>query len=127
MAQNNLAQQIPDFQPEPKSRSVVAPLHKNQSLTKPEKLPVSKFEKCLMVVCGLVLTVLMISIVSAKIAMSGAQRNLQGMAQEVTTLQGKNSNARQQISELQSKSRLDTVAKQEGLSLSNEKIRNVNK
>ncbi|KRL12304.1 hypothetical protein FD38_GL001481 [Levilactobacillus zymae DSM 19395] len=92
-----------------------------------QKLPVSKFEKCLVTACGLVLAVLMVCVVSAKIAMSNAQRDLQTVNQTTATYQNRNTNAQQEINELQSRSRLDKIAQKQGLSLENARIRTVNK
>ncbi|KRN97560.1 hypothetical protein IV54_GL001329 [Levilactobacillus paucivorans] len=80
-----------------------------------------------MTVCGLVLALLMVSVVSTKIAMSNTVHDLQSINNSVTTYQNRNTNAQQEINELQSRSRLDKIAKKQGLTLENDRIRNVNK
>ncbi|HJE86467.1 cell division protein FtsL [Levilactobacillus brevis] len=133
MAQNNLAEAVPLTQ-EPQQRpNIEQPQRQAQPEVHPQgnpnsqKLPVSKFEKCLMTVCGLVLAVLMVCVVSAKISLSNAQHELQSVNSAVTTYTNRNTNKQQQINELQSRSRLDKIAKKQGLSLQNDRIRNVNK
>lgn len=131
MAQNSLAEAVP-FTAEPQQRpNIEQP--KRQTRQTPqqhpqgEKLPVSKFEKCLMTVCGLALALLMVCVVSSKIAMSTAEHHLQSINNQVTTIQNHNTSKQQQINELQSRSRLDKIAKKQGLTLENARIRNVNK
>lgn len=133
MAQNSLAEAVP-LSTEPRQTPVTPQpqIHRHSQPSpsghpQPHKLPVSKFEKCLMTVCGLVLAVLMVSVVSAKIAMSNAQHDLQAVNQTTTTYQNRNTNDQQEINELQSRSRLDKIAKKQGLSLENARIRTVNK
>ncbi|KRK87443.1 hypothetical protein FC99_GL000908 [Levilactobacillus koreensis JCM 16448] len=80
-----------------------------------------------MTVCGLILATLMVFVVSSKIAMSNAQHELQSVNSNVTAIQNRNTNAQQEINELQSRTRLDKIAKKQGLTLQNDRIRNVNK
>ncbi|MDT6980356.1 cell division protein FtsL [Levilactobacillus zymae] len=133
MAQNSLAEAVP-LTTEPQRRPNiehpqprVRPQGQPQGQPQRQKLPVSKFEKCLVTACGLVLAVLMVCVVSAKIAMSNAQHDLQTINQTTATYQNRNTNAQQEINELQSRSRLDKVAQKQGLSLENARIRTVNK
>ena len=131
MAQNSLAEAVPftaELQQrpnieQPKRQTRQAPQQHPQG----EKLPVSKFEKCLMTVCGLALALLMVCVVSSKIAMSTAEHHLQSINNQVTTIQNHNTSKQQQINELQSRIRLDKIAKKQGLTLENARIRNVNK
>lgn len=133
MAQNSLAEAVPLTQ-EPQQRpNIERPQRQAQPKLDPQqqpnsqKLPVSKFEKCLLTVCGLVLAVMMVCVVSSKIAMTNAQHQLQSVNSRVTTVQNHNTSAQQEINELQSRSRLDKIAKKQGLSLDNARIRNVSK
>ncbi|WP_125581857.1 cell division protein FtsL [Levilactobacillus cerevisiae] len=133
MAQNNLAEAVP-LSAEPQQRpNIEQPQRQAQPQLNPQqhpnshKLPISKFEKCLLTACGLVLAVMMVCVVSAKITTTNAQHNLQSINSRITTVQNHNTNAQQQINELQSRSRLDKIAKKQGLSLQNARIRNVNK
>ncbi|GEA99161.1 hypothetical protein LBR02_17260 [Levilactobacillus brevis] len=80
-----------------------------------------------MTVCGLALALLMVCVISSKIAMSTAEHHLQSINNKVTTIQNHNTSKQQQINELQSRSRLDKIAKKQGLTLENARIRNVNK
>ncbi|QMU07420.1 cell division protein FtsL [Levilactobacillus suantsaii] len=133
MAQNSLAEAVP-LTKEPQQRPNIAqPQPQVQPQGQPagqlhrQKLPVSKFEKCLVLVCGLVLAGLMVCVVSAKIAMSNAQHDLQTVNQTTTTYRNRNTNTRQEINELQSRTRLDKIAQKQGLSLENARIRTVDK
>ncbi|MFC6259765.1 cell division protein FtsL [Levilactobacillus fujinensis] len=133
MAQNSLAEAVP-LSPEPQQRpNIEQPQRQARPQSNPQrnpqsqKLPVSKFEKCLMTVCGLILATLMVFVVSSKIAMSNSQHELQSVNSRVTTIQNGNTNAQQEINELQSRTRLDRIAKKQGLTLQNDRIRNVNK
>lgn len=130
MAQNSLAEAVPLIQEpvrRPKVQPQPTPQQQPQQSPRKRRLPVSKFEKCLMTVCGLILAVLMVSVVSAKIAMSNAQHELQSVNNQVTTYTNRNTNTQQEINELQSRTRLDKIAKKQGLTLENARIRNVNK
>lgn len=133
MAQNSLAEALP-LTTEPQQRPNiehpkprVTPQGQPQGQPRRQKLPVSKFEKCLVTVCGLILAGLMVCVVSAKIAMSNAQHDLQTINQTTATYQNRNTNAQQEINELQSRSRLDKIAQKQGLNLENARIRTVNK
>jgi len=70
---------------------------------------------------------MMVCVVSSKIAMSNAQHDLQSITQTTATIQSRNTNAQQEINELQSRSRLDKIAQKQGLTLDNARIRTVNK
>jgi len=133
MAQNSLAEAVPLTQ-EPQQRpNIEQPQRRVQPQSAPQqnprgdKLSVSKFEKCLMTVLGLMLACMMVLVVSSKISLSNAQHNLQSVNSQVTTYQNHNTNDQQQINELQSRSRLDKIAKKQGLNLENARIRNVNR
>lgn len=126
MAQNNLATQ---FQPQALPKQPTAPLHSHskQVVSTPKALPVSKFEKCLLAVGGLILVGMMLLLVNTKIGVSSAQQHLQDVNSQITRLENKNTSDRQTINELMNRSRLEKVAKQNGMTLSNSKVRNVNK
>ncbi|KRN26206.1 hypothetical protein FD14_GL002578 [Secundilactobacillus similis DSM 23365 = JCM 2765] len=64
---------------------------------------------------------------SLQIGVSTAQQQLQDINTKITTTQNQNTNHRQQINELLNRTRLEQIAKKNGMSLSNGKIRNVNK
>lgn len=125
MEQNNLARSF--AQAEPK-KVVSTP---DQVVTKKvrvsQRLNLSVLEK-LLIVCGsALLTVLMLVVVSSKIALSNSQHQLQHLDSQTVNVRNDNTNLKQQIGELQSSSRLDKIAKQSGMSLSNHNIRNVTK
>ncbi len=126
MAQNNLATQ---FQPQVLPEQPTLPLHSHskQVVSKPRRLPFSKFEKCLLTVGGVVLIGMMLMLVSATNGVSTAQQHLQDVNTQITSLENKNTSDRQTINELMNRSRLEKVAKQNGMTLSNSKVRNVNK
>ncbi|UQS86431.1 cell division protein FtsL [Nicoliella spurrieriana] len=70
---------------------------------------------------------LVLVLISAKVNLSLAQQNLQNVNQKVEKIHNDNSNLKQEVSELQSSSRLQKIAQKNGLSLSNNNIRNVRK
>ncbi|GAA2969345.1 cell division protein FtsL [Lentilactobacillus parakefiri] len=124
MAQNNLARNLTD-QPQPYVSRPDQAQVKRVSISKALKL--SSFEK-LLIVCGsAVLTVLMLVVVSSKIALSNSQHELQHLDNQIVTVRTSNTNLKQQIGELQSSTRLDKIAHKSGMSLLNANIRNVTK
>lgn len=126
MAQNSLATQ---FQPQALPKQPTVPLHSHstQVVSKPATLPVSQFEKCLAVGLSLVLVVMALMVVNAKNGVSAAQQHLQDVNSQITRYENKNTSDRQTINELMNRSRLEKVAKQNGMTLSDSKVRNVNK
>lgn len=124
MAQNNLAHNLAE-QPQPYVSTPDQVRIKKVSISKALKL--SSFEK-LLIVCGsAVLTVLMLVVVSSKIALSNSQHELQHLDNQIVNVRNNNTNLTQQIGELQSSTRLDKIAHESGMSLSNANIRNVTK
>ncbi|WWY81123.1 cell division protein FtsL [Pediococcus pentosaceus] len=91
------------------------------------QLPLSKFEKILITICGFILVGLMLTVVSGKIGLSTAQHNLETTQEKATALSSKNTIMEQEINQLSDQSRLNKIAKKAGLSLNSENIRNVNK
>ncbi|KRM58526.1 cell division protein FtsL [Secundilactobacillus malefermentans] len=126
MSQNSLAEEYQSEVPQPIAPQQ-RPLHNPRVKVLPKSLPVSKFEKCLMTVCGVVIVVMMIWTINVTIGVSATQHQLQDLQTRVTQLKSDNTNHRQEANELLSRSRLDKIAKKSGLTLSNDKIRNVDK
>ncbi|MBU9788276.1 cell division protein FtsL [Lentilactobacillus sp. IMAU92037] len=128
MAQNNLARNIAE---EPKTYVSSPEQTPDEVVTKQvrvaTKLKISPFEKLLIVSGSVILTVLMLLVVSSKIALSNAQHQLQHVDTQIVNVRNDNTNLNQQIGELQSSSRLEKVAKQGNMSLKNANIRNVTK
>ena len=124
MAQNNLARNL-TAEPKP---YVSSPEHKQvKKVSISKALKLSSFEK-LLIVCGsAVLTVLMLVVVSSKIALSNSQHELQHLDNRIVNVRNNNTNLKQQIGELQSSTRLNKIAHKSGMSLSNANIRNVTK
>ncbi|MFD1671133.1 cell division protein FtsL [Agrilactobacillus yilanensis] len=91
------------------------------------KVPLSLFERLAMVVGGLIVIGLMISLVSAKIAVGTAQRNLQSVNTAVSDLKTKNADLKQEIGTLNSSDRLQAFAKKHGLTFNEESVRNISK
>ena len=129
MSQNGLARELPQQTP-----GATTPVHKTKTVVPPnpsiktQRVAFSLFEKVLCVGLSLVVFGLAIMLVSTNIATSNAQSQLQTVQTKVTKVQAKNTSAEQaKISELSSRSRLNKIAKQYGLSLNNGSIRNVYK
>ncbi len=129
MAQNNLAEAFPAHKPIKRHVPDLKEdtLHKAKAVVIPKSLPFSKFEKILMTFCGIILTGLMIFVISGKISLSGAEHELSSSQEQVTKVTSNNSNLKQEVNQLSSRSRLNKIAKQYGLSLTTQNIRNVNK
>lgn len=127
MAQNGLARELPRETP----GATTNPVHKNvvspNPAIKTQRVPFSSFEKVLCVGFSLVVFGLAILLVSTNIAVSNSQSKLSSVQTKVTKVQASNTSAAQQISELSSRTRLNKIAKQYGLSLNNGNIRNVYK
>ncbi|GAX01831.1 cell division protein FtsL [Secundilactobacillus silagei] len=126
MAQNNLATQ---YQPQTLPKQPQVPLHRpsKQAVSVPKELPVSRFEKCLLTVGGVLIVGMMLWLVSTQIGVSTSQQHLQDVNTQIASFENKNTNDRQTINELLNRSRLEKVAKANGMTLSNSKVRNVNK
>lgn len=128
MAQNNLARDIAE---QPKTY-VSSPEQVPTEVTVKRvrvasRLQLSAFEKVLIVSGSAILTVLMLLVVSSKIALSNSQHQLQHIDNQIVNVRNDNTNLNQQIGELQNSSRLEKVAKQSNMSLKNANIRNVTK
>lgn len=123
MAQN-LAQAQPYSAPEsaqPKQTEAVNPK------AAPKRLPISGFEILLGAICGIVIVCFAVNIIHSRIDITNAQRNLQTTQVQLSHVNNENAAATQEISELTSRTRLDAVAKKNGLTLTSQNIRNVSK
>ncbi|MFD1124921.1 cell division protein FtsL [Lentilactobacillus raoultii] len=128
MAQNNLARNL--TQEEPEQPYVSTPRRVSQPGRQPgfsPRLRLNAFEKVLIIGGSILLTGLMLMVVSSKIALSNSQHELQHLDTRISNIHNDNTNLKQQIGELQSSSRLQKIAKENGMSLSNGNIRNVTK
>lgn len=91
------------------------------------KVPLSIFERLAMMVGGLVIVGLMISLVSAKIAVGNSQRNLQSINTEVSDLKTQNADLKQEVGTLNSSDRLQQFAQKHGLTFNEQSVRNISK
>lgn len=126
MAQNNLAENLIDV---PSKRTISVP-SKPKTVAAPvaaTQLKVNNFEKLLIVACTLVVALLMVLVVNSKIALTNSEHQLQQLQTTSSKISTENTNLDQQISELQSSTRLEAIAQKDGMSLSNSRIRNVTK
>ena len=73
------------------------------------------------------ITVLGCLTIASSTNLNTAQSNFQDITTKITTLNNKNSNIKQEVSELSSRSRLTGIAKKDGLSLNEQNTRNVTK
>ncbi|WP_054701241.1 hypothetical protein [Secundilactobacillus odoratitofui] len=110
MAQNSLATQL---QPESAPEQRTVPLHKQatQTVSVSKRLSLSKFEKCLLSVGGMIVLGLMLAVVSASNSVSTAQQRLQDVNTKITSFENRNTSDRQTISELLNRSRLEKNCK----------------
>ncbi|MGF7437756.1 cell division protein FtsL [Lentilactobacillus senioris] len=126
MAQNNLAENLIDV---PSKRTISVP-NKPKTVAAPvatPRLKVNNFEKLLIVACTLVVALLMVLVVNSKIALTNSEHQLQQLQTTSSKISTENTNLDQQISELQSSTRLEAIAQKDSMSLSNSRIRNVTK
>ncbi|MBD5432605.1 MAG: cell division protein FtsL [Lactobacillus sp.] len=91
----------------------------------PKNVPLNRLEKTLLVIGSLITLTMMILLVSGSISTTNAQHNLTDSEQSVISTQNKNTDLRQEIGELTSSTRMNKIAKQEGLRLIESNIRNV--
>lgn len=128
MAQNNLAENLVN---QPNRRITVKPIQpKAKTLVQPApkvKLKVSTSEKLLISACTLIVTLLMVMVVATKISLTNSEHQLQELQSRSAKISNENNDLDQQISELQSSTRLEAIAHKNGMSLSNSHIRNVTK
>lgn len=108
---------------EPISREARQPQKK--IILNPKKVPNNRLEKTLWVVGSLITLVMMIFLVSGSISSTNAQHKLTDSEQRVSSTQNENTNLRQEIGELTSSTRMNKIAKQDGLRLIESNIRNV--
>jgi cell division protein FtsL len=127
MAQNNYAGRTKMINDTALTGVKERELRKAREVVTARQLPLSKFEKILISICGFILVGLMLTVVSGKIGLSNAQHNLETTQEKTTAISSKNTIMKQEINQLSDQSRLDKIAKKAGLSLNSESIRNVNK
>lgn len=127
MAQNNYAGRSKTINDSALTGVSKKKLKKAREVVTARQLPLSKFEKFLITICGIILIGLMLTVVSGKIGLSNVQHNLETTQAKSTALSSKNTIMKQEINQLSDQSRLEKIAKKAGLSLNSESIRNVNK
>ncbi|QNQ80612.1 cell division protein FtsL [Lactobacillus sp. PV034] len=108
---------------EPVTREAGQPQKK--IILNPKNVPLNRLEKTLIVLGSLITLVMMTLLVSASISSTNAQHKLTDSEQSVLATQNRNTDLRQEIGELTSSSRMNKIAKQEGLRLIESNIRNV--
>ncbi|CAI2615948.1 Cell division protein FtsL [Apilactobacillus kunkeei] len=125
MAQNNLANSvyaIPGYYSAGEQQK-----QQNPEVKSNVRLGLSKFEKTVVILgCSLVFF-LMIGLVGEKISLGNHSAELQATTNLLGKVRDDNSTLKQEVSELQSGNRLQKIAKQADLSLSNKNVRNVSK
>lgn len=115
MAQSNLANKIYTNE----KQKIYGP--KNISY----KLSVSRLEKTILTVGSVIVFLMMLGLVYEKISLSNNAANLQETTNSLVKVQDSNGNLKQEVSELQSGNRLQKIAKDANLSLTNKNVRNV--
>lgn len=99
---------------------------KQQALNHPH-VAFSTFERCLISACTVVVTVMMVSLVSSKIAVSQQTHVLQETQQKLSAARNRGNSDQQAINELTSEEAMTKAAKKYGLQNVNTNVRNVNK
>ncbi|MCL0312423.1 cell division protein FtsL [Apilactobacillus sp. TMW 2.2459] len=124
MAQNNLASRQQEvYFPENQKRNK-QPKKYNENV-KLFSLKLSKFEKLTLIIGFFVVFILTITLLSAKVNLGNVSNGLNETIIELDKYHNDNSNLKQQVGELQNSNRLQKIANKNGLSLSNDNVRNV--
>lgn len=113
--------QSPEQQPQQQPKIQQHPLASDA------KVPLSVVERLAMIVGGLVIIGLMITLVSAKIAVGNSQRQLQSINTEITNFKTHNADLKQEIGTLNSSDRLQQFAQKHGLTFNEQSVRNISK
>ncbi|MCI1954011.1 cell division protein FtsL [Ligilactobacillus acidipiscis] len=121
MAQNTARQIMAD--------PVSQPVHtkKNKSEQQSKKAFYLKIEKIMVVLISAWVSVLACFVVASAISLNSSQVDLQKVSSQISAIQSKNANTKQEVGELTSRSRLDAFAKRAGLSMNEQNTRNVSK
>ena len=100
----------------------------NPGLTKTYKTnPYVKKTRALVIKATLFLAILGIVSVTVNAKLAKTQLQLQQINQDISRIDNNNESKKQEISELSSRSRLNKIAKKAGLTMDEQKIRNVTK
>ena len=90
-------------------------------------VPFSKLEKALVIGIGLISLFMMLLLVDLRTSNAQQQRHIQDEATKTQVMMAKNTTLRQEISELNSSSRLLQIANEHHLTLRSDSIRNISK
>lgn len=91
------------------------------------KVALSAMEKTTLAIIGIAFFGMLVGLLTTKIAVVNAQRDLQTTSRSMTQVHARNSDLKQEIGELTSSDRLDAFAQKNGLTLNENNIRNVSK
>lgn len=91
------------------------------------KVPASKFEVLLGIVCTAIVAWMVVSVISLKITLTNHQQQLQQVQTKIIKINGSNTSIQQEIAEVTSQSNLQRIAHKYGLTDANSSVRNVNK
>lgn len=108
------------------SQRVSQPRLRPQTKPGQQTVPFSKFECLYATACAVVIVMMMITLVSTKIGISAAQRKLQNVQTQISSVNNSNINQREEISNLTSQSHLKKTAVQYKFKDANSDVRNVN-
>ncbi|GBG93951.1 cell division protein FtsL [Ligilactobacillus salitolerans] len=105
------------------------PIHnpERQPKKQSQKRTYLKIEKTMVVLISAWVSILACLVIASAINLNSSQVHLQKINGQITNMQAKNSNTKQEVGELTSRSRLDAVAKKAGLSMNEQNTRNVSK
>ena len=91
------------------------------------RVALSVIEKLAITLIGIAFFGMLVSLLTTKIAVVNAQRDLQSTTQKMVQVHAKNSDLKQEIGEMTSSDRLNAFAQKKGLTLNENNIRNVSK
>lgn len=112
-----------NYEPSRKARSTFET--ERRMSVDPNKVPFSRSEIFILIAGSIVTIAMAAMLVFTSVAANSAQHQLANIQTELTSSQTDSSNLRQEIGELTSSSRMNKIAKQEGLSLIESNIRTV--
>lgn len=112
-----------NYEPNRKARSTFET--ERRMSVDPNKVPFSRFEIFILVAGSIVTIAMAAMLVFTSVAATSAQHQLANIQTELSSTQTDTSNLRQEIGKLTSSSRMNKIAKQEGLSLIESNIRTV--
>lgn len=123
---DNTARQIA-IEVAPQQNPAYTPQSNPKTAAQPQVKTLSKFDKMIMLTIAVSLFALAVGLLTTKVALINAQRQLQNTTNDIVQGTAKRNNLKQSVGELTSSDRLNAFAQEHGLTLKESNIRNVSK